>query len=218
MPRRSDSRARMVQAASELFRKRGYHATAFSDVVRESGAPRGSIYFHFPDGKQELAREVVALAGDEIEQMVEAAAGRADDAGSLVRCLGDIVAKRLEDSGYESGCSIATMVLELAPRDEELAVGFDSVFARWRASLVDQFEMMGFTPERGVVFAELVMSTFEGALVLSRAARSPEPFRNTVETLAAIIDREAASQPVVSRSRRRPARRQRGVERGPVSR
>jgi TetR/AcrR family transcriptional repressor of lmrAB and yxaGH operons len=208
----------MVQAASELFRKRGYHATAFSDVVRESGAPRGSIYFHFPGGKQELAREVVALAGEEIEEMVEAAAGRADDPGSLVRSLGDIVAKRLEDSGYESGCSIATMVLELAPRDEVLAVEFDSVFARWRAALVDQFEVMGFARERGAVFAELVMSAFEGALVLSRAARSPEPFRSTVDALTAIIDREAVSQPVVSRPRRRPARRQRGVERGPVSR
>src|SRR2546421_10400566 len=134
MPRRTDSRSRMIHAAAELFCQRGYHASAFSDVVRESGAPRGSIYFHFPGGKQELAREAVALAGDEIEEMVEAAAGRANDPGSLVRALGEIVAKRLEDSGYASGCSIATMVLELAPQDEELSVEFDAVFARWRAA------------------------------------------------------------------------------------
>jgi TetR/AcrR family transcriptional repressor of lmrAB and yxaGH operons len=202
----------MVQAAFELFRKRGYHATAFSDVVRESGAPRGSIYFHFPGGKQELARETIALAGDEIEEMVEAAAGRADDPGSLVRALGEIVASRLEESGYQSGCSIATMVLELAPYDEELSAEFDAVFARWRAALVAQFEQMGVAPERAAVLAELVMSAIEGALVLSRAARGPEPFRSTVDALIAIIDREAPSQPGVSRPRRRPARLQRGVE------
>jgi TetR/AcrR family transcriptional repressor of lmrAB and yxaGH operons len=197
----------MVEAAFELFRKRGYHATAFSDVVRESGAPRGSIYFHFPGGKQELAREAIALAGDEIEEMVEAAAGRAKDPGSLVRALGEIVAKRLEDSDYESGCSIATMVLELAPRDDELSAEFDAVFARWRAALVDQFEQMGLTPERAGVLAELVMSAFEGALVLSRAARGPEPFASTVDALAGFIDDEAASQAAVRRSRRRAARR-----------
>jgi TetR/AcrR family transcriptional repressor of lmrAB and yxaGH operons len=218
MPRRTDSRARMVEAAFDLFRKRGYHATAFSDVVQESGAPRGSIYFHFPGGKQELAREVIALAGDEIEKMVEAAAGRAHDPGSLVRALGDIVAKRLEDSGYQSGCSIATMVLELAPQDEELSAEFDAVFARWRAALVDQFEQMGVAPERAAVLAELVMSAIEGALVLSRAARSPEPFRSTVDALSAIVDREAASPLAVERFRRRPARRPRGVERVPRSR
>lgn len=207
----------MVQAAFELFRKRGYHATAFSDVVRESGAPRGSIYFHFPGGKQQLAREAIALAGDEIEEMVRAAAGRADDPGSLVRALGEIVAKRLADSGYESGCSIATMVLELAPHDEELSVEFDAVFARWRTALVAQLEPMGVDPARAAVLADLVMSAFEGALVLSRAARGPEPFRSTVDTLTAIIEHETASQSAGPRSRRQPAR-QRGVERAAGSR
>jgi TetR/AcrR family transcriptional repressor of lmrAB and yxaGH operons len=191
----------MVEAAFDLFRKRGYHATAFSDVVRESGAPRGSIYFHFPGGKQELAREAIALAGDEIEDMVEAAAGRADDPGSLVRALGEIVANRLEESGYQSGCSIATMVLELAPQDEELSAEFDAVFARWRAALVAQFEQMGVSPERAYFLADLVMSAVEGALVLSRAARGPEPFRSTVDALSAIVDHEAASPSAVQRLR-----------------
>src|SRR3977135_1824892 len=149
MPRRTDSRARMIKAAFDLFRQRGYHATAFSDVVQESGAPRGSIYFHFPGGKQELAREAIALAGDEIEGIVEGAGRLANDPGSLVRALGDIVAKRLEDSGYQSGCSIATMVLELAPQDEELSAEFDAVFARWRAALVDQVEKLGGAAEGG---------------------------------------------------------------------
>jgi TetR/AcrR family transcriptional repressor of lmrAB and yxaGH operons len=185
--------------------------------VRESGAPRGSIYFHFPGGKQELAREVIALAGDEIEEMVEAAADGADDPGSLVRALGEIVAKRLEESGYQSGCSIATMVLELSPTDEGLSAEFDAVFARWRAALVGQFEAMGLAPERAAVLANLVMSAIEGALVLSRAARGPEPFRSTVDALSAIVDHEAASQATVPRSRRRPARRGAG-KRAPASR
>jgi len=208
----------MVETARELFRKRGYHATAFSDVVRESGAPRGSIYFHFPGGKQELAREAIAVAGDEIEAMVEAAAGRAEDPGSLVRALGEIVANRLEESGYQSGCSIATMVLELAPQDEELSASFDAVFARWRAALVAQFEQMGVAPERAAVLADLVISTIEGALVLSRAARGPEPFRSTVDTLTAVIEHETASPSAGQRLRRRPARRQRGVDKPPISR
>src|SRR5260370_219514 len=107
MPRRTDSRSRMIHAAAELFRQRGYHATTFSDVVRESGAPRGATYFHFPGGKAELAREAIARAGDEVEEMVDQAARHADDPGSLVRALAQILASRLERSGYQSGCAIA---------------------------------------------------------------------------------------------------------------
>ncbi len=190
MPRRTDSRSKMIHAAAELFRQRGYHATAFSDVIQASGAPRGSTYFHFPGGKQELARETVAMAGDEIEQMVATAADRADGPASLVLALGDMVAKRLEGSGYRSGCAIATMVLELAPYDDDLSSEFEEVFNRWSAALECRFEQWGMTAGRAATAANLVISAFEGALVLSRAARRIEPFMAMVQAVGEFIDHE----------------------------
>jgi TetR/AcrR family transcriptional regulator, lmrAB and yxaGH operons repressor len=190
MPRRSDSRSKMIHAAAELFRQRGYHATAFSDVIQASGAPRGSTYFHFPGGKQELAREAIALAGDEIEQMVAAAAARCDSPGSFVRTLGDMVAGRLEGSGYRSGCAIATMVLELAPQNEDLSSDFEKVFARWREVLARQFVTWRIAPGRATDLADLVMSVFEGALVVSRAARRIDSFGTAIEALAELVGRE----------------------------
>jgi TetR/AcrR family transcriptional regulator, lmrAB and yxaGH operons repressor len=204
MPRRTDSRSRMIHAASELFRQRGYHATTFSDVVRESGAPRGSTYFHFPGGKQELAREAIARAGDEVEEMVDEAARHADDPASLIRAMAQILTSRLERSGYQNGCAIATMVLELAPRDEEFSADFDNVFARWRAALVARFEPLGIAPDRAAALADLTISAIEGAAVLSRAARSTEPFNTTIEALISAIDHDAASPPAAPSS---PARR-----------
>jgi TetR/AcrR family transcriptional regulator, lmrAB and yxaGH operons repressor len=180
----------MIQAAAQLFRQRGYHATVLSDVIRASGAPRGSIYFHFPGGKQELAREAIALAGDEIEQMVAAAAARCDDPGSFVRALGDMVAARLEGSGYRSGCAIATMVLELAPQTEELSSEFEKVFGRWRQALARQFEIWGIAAGRAPDLADLVMSVFEGGLVLSRAARRIDSFAAAIEALAELVEHE----------------------------
>jgi TetR/AcrR family transcriptional regulator, lmrAB and yxaGH operons repressor len=190
MPRRSDSRSRMIHAAAQLFRERGYHATAFSDVIQASGAPRGSTYFHFPGGKQELAREAIALAGDEIEEMVAEAAGHCDGPGSFVRALGGMVAARLEGSDYRSGCAIATMVLELAPQNEELSRDFEKVFGRWRQALARQFEIRGITPGRATDLADLVMSAFEGALVVSRAARRIDSFRTAIEALAELVEHE----------------------------
>src|SRR5258707_12194251 len=118
MPRRSDSRSRMIHAAAELFRQRGYHATTFSDVVRESGAPSGSTYFHFPGGKQELAREATARAGDAVEQLVDEAAFHADNPGALVRAMAQILASRLDLSRYTNGCTTATLVRRLTTYDE----------------------------------------------------------------------------------------------------
>ena len=203
MPRRTDSRSRMIDAAYELFRLNGYHATAFSDVVEQSGAPRGSIYFHFPGGKRELARETIAMAGDEIEEMVDQAASQAHDPASLIRALAQIQVQRLERSGYCSGCAIATMVLELAPMDEGLSAEFCRVFVRWRSALVDRFEHWGMAPERAIALADLVISTFEGALVLSRAARSSKPFWSTIDALINLLHHDAGYQPAAPRTRNR---------------
>ena len=87
------------------------------------------------------------------------------------------------------------MVLELAPRDEEFSAAFDAVFARWRAALVARFEPLGLAPGRAAALAGLTMSALEGALVLSRAARSTEPFNTTTEALISAIDHDAAAQP-----------------------
>ena len=204
MPRRTDSRSKMIHAAAELFRQRGYHATTVSDVVRESGAPRGSTYFHFPGGKAELAREAIARAGDEVEEMTGQAARHADDPASLIRAMAHILTSRLERSGYHSGCAIATMVLELAPRDEAFTAGFDNVFARWRAALITRLEPWGLPPARAAALADLTISAFEGAAILSRAARSTAPFTTTTEALISAIGHDATSPPAAPSS---PARR-----------
>ena len=201
MPRRTDSRVRMIEAAVELFRKQGYHATALSDVVRESGAPRGSIYFHFPGGKEELAEAATAAAADEIVELVTRAAAGATDPGGIIRGLADIGGERLQASGYRSGCSIATMVLELVPDAETLRAGFENVFNRWHHELVDALAPWGFDEDRAAAWASLAIATLEGALILSRAALSLDPLNQAIDPLVEMINAEAGRRPSTGRGK-----------------
>jgi TetR/AcrR family transcriptional repressor of lmrAB and yxaGH operons len=201
MPRRNDSRVRMIEAAVELFRKQGYHATAFSDVVRESGAPRGSIYFHFPGGKEELAGAAIAAGGDEIVEITERAAAGAADPGGLIRALADFGGERLRASGYRSGCAIATMVLELAPDNESLRAGFEKALRRWQLALGDALAPWGFDDDRASAWAALIMATLEGALILSRAALSLDPLSRAIDPLVEMINAEAGLRPSTGRGK-----------------
>src|ERR1700677_1973243 len=84
MGQRSDAKQKMVQAARQLIRERGYGATAFSDVLTRSGAPRGSVYFHFPGGKAQLAAEAAEAHAHEQVEIIDRAAGEAGSAAQLV--------------------------------------------------------------------------------------------------------------------------------------
>ena len=112
MGQRSDAKLKMIKAARQLIRERGYHATALSDVLELSAAPRGSVYFHFPGGKTELAVEAVRAFAREQAGLIEHAA---EGSGSAVELISSYVTRaraNLVKSNYAEGCTIAPLILE----------------------------------------------------------------------------------------------------------
>lgn len=177
MAQRSDTKQRMVQAARQLIRERGYHATAISDVLERSGAPRGSVYFHFPDGKPQLAMEAAEVHTNEQVQYVDRAAEQADSAEALVEVYLDLAREGMVDSDYSRGCGIAPLVVEAA---EQESAEIGDVSRRGIAAITDRlafhFADLGLDGEAAGQLADAVMAGTEGALVTSRALRSPAPF------------------------------------------
>src|SRR6202045_1133794 len=74
MSDRPDSKEKTVLAAAKLLRRHGYNGTALSDILAAAGSPRGSLYFHFPNGKEEIAVAALAYAADSVRQAIAGAA------------------------------------------------------------------------------------------------------------------------------------------------
>src|ERR1700728_1841795 len=111
----------MVVAARQLIRERGYHATAFSDLLDLSAAPRGSVYFHFRGGKRQLAADVAEVhAREQVDEIAQLAA-RSTSAAELVAAYVELAAALLVERGHQAGCAIAPLVLEAARESEQLA-------------------------------------------------------------------------------------------------
>jgi len=182
----SDSRDRMVRAAVELFRERGYAATSFGDVLTRSGAPRGSIYHHFPGGKEELAAEALRRYTAASVRALRAAV----ENGSAVEAVRAFVLgsrNALVASDYRRGCPIAGVALDLMPTDDALAGRVTEAFAQWREVLCGALERDGVPAARAAALASLVVAAAEGALLLGRADRSPAPIEATVDELVAHV-------------------------------
>src|ERR1700742_4634016 len=120
MPKRTDSKDRMIAAARRLFRERGYFGTALSDVVAESSAPRGSLYFHFPGGKEELATEVALLHTADAIAHINRSAGTTGTAGELIAAFIGRPRDELIASGYREGCAVAPIIIESTPASAQL--------------------------------------------------------------------------------------------------
>jgi AcrR family transcriptional regulator len=183
MRQRSDAKLKMIKAARQLIRERGYHATAMSDVLELSAAPRGSVYFHFPGGKTQLAVEAAKEYAREQADMIERAAEGADSAAGLVTAYVTRARENLIKSNYTEGCTIAPLVLEGARESDLLANAVSAAFSLIIESLAFQFAFFGMGRASARELAEVVVSGVEGALVTARAFRSPAPFDSVLAAL-----------------------------------
>ena len=160
-------------------------------MVTESAAPRGSVYFHFPGGKEELATEVTLLhAGDHIAHINRAAAATST-AAQLIEAVIGRIRDELIASNYREGCAMAPIVIESMPASDQLSDttrrGFQDMIATLAARLTEK----NVPASRATQLATHAWNSVEGALILSRVLRSPEPFDLAIAQLAATAETEA---------------------------
>jgi AcrR family transcriptional regulator len=146
-PRRSDSRERMLRGAAELLREYGAGATSIDRVLARTGAPRGSVYHHFPGGRAQLVEEAVNRSGDHMTRRIDAAM-EADDPVAAVDSFVALWRERLTESGYRVGCPVAAVAAETNDEAPQLARSAAAVFARWQQALAAHFTRHGLPQPR----------------------------------------------------------------------
>lgn len=178
----TDSRERMVRSAAYLFRERGYSGTGFRDVIAHSGAPRGSIYHHFPGGKVQLAEEAVQYAGEFLNAGIQAAV-ESGDAASAVDAFVGWWRRVLLKSGFRAGCPVVAVTVESHDDAPQLVKASADAFARWEDTLATGLENAGASPDRAARLATLIVAAVEGATILCRAERTLRPLDAVVAEL-----------------------------------
>ncbi|MBV6703094.1 TetR/AcrR family transcriptional regulator [Kitasatospora aureofaciens] len=186
-----ETRARLIAGTRALIEAQGYFGTGVNHIVTESGAPRGSLYFHFPEGKDQLVAAALVQAGQEIEDLLKALAAEGVDAGTLVRRLTEIFAARLTQSGYTKGCPIATVALEAAGTNEPLRAVCAEVYGSWQRVLADRLEAEGFGPAEADTAAGQALALLEGAVLLASVRRSREPLDHAEHAVLHLIGAKA---------------------------
>jgi TetR/AcrR family transcriptional repressor of lmrAB and yxaGH operons len=186
MARAPDSKAKTVIAAVKLFGQRGYHGTALNDILDAAGSPRGSLYFHFPNGKEEIGEAASGLAGEAVRRVIATAAETSNNVEDFLTQIVQTMASNLERSGYTEGCPIATTALETAAQSEILGAAARNAFQSWEHELTRGFEHFG--RKDAALLATTVLSQLEGALLLARTYRSLEPMHRAQEAVKLLVN------------------------------
>jgi len=178
----------MIASTALLVRERGARATSIDDVLAHSGAPRGSVYHHFPGGRDQLLREATAFAGEVVARRLERGIGR-DPLQALDTFLGTY-REELIASGFRSGCPLVAVAIESREDGPGLQDAAGAAFERWAALLARSFTEGGVAEARARELSVMTLAAVEGALVLCRAQRDAAPLDSVHRQLRALLHDE----------------------------
>ncbi|MFP6705736.1 MAG: TetR/AcrR family transcriptional regulator [Alphaproteobacteria bacterium] len=187
-PPKSKQRQTVVWAAAKLFRRQGYSGTGLRDILAASGAPRGSLYHHFPGGKEEIGAAAVTAAGSLVTETFQELANLSNSPANFLRRYTDLLVRWLEASKFRDGCPITTTLLETTPGSAAITAAGRAVFDDWSGVMEMLLARHGWPAERIAPTATAIIAGLEGALMLARVRGSSQPIRDTAEALCALLD------------------------------
>jgi TetR/AcrR family transcriptional repressor of lmrAB and yxaGH operons len=179
----------MLETTITLLELQGYHATGLNQIVAESATPKGSIYFHFPGGKEHLVAEAILLAGEQIRMKVEKELRKHTDLGDAVKAFVSVIACDLKDSEFRRGCPVAGVAMEASATNERLRSVCEQVYDSWFQLVKQRFIEDGYSTEEANSWTLFIWSSVEGGLLLSRSRRSTQPLEVVANQLQKLFSK-----------------------------
>lgn len=177
------SRDKLIRTASKLFRQKGYSGVGLSEILREAGLPKGSLYYHFPNGKQELAEAATRWAGDWLEQLLDATFMRAEsfDEGALGVC--EAIATEATSDTHVPACPVLS-ILQAAPQEPRLQITAQEVYDSWTKCIAKHAKRLGHPRPDEIAFS--LHCKLQGAWIIAYAQQSNAPFAQLARELKAL--------------------------------
>lgn len=177
------SRQRLVSAASRLFSRQGYEATAVKEIAREGAAPMGSFYFHFPGGKEQLGVAALCHGAEGFGNLLRETLQRIDPVEDALAECALVLAEGLQRSEWLDGCPVAITALESVARAPALRAAAAKAFQDWQGIIRRRLTAAGLPEPAAAELATSALALLEGAELLARVQGSTDPLEQAAASL-----------------------------------
>ncbi|MGO9413324.1 MAG: TetR/AcrR family transcriptional regulator [Spirochaetia bacterium] len=187
-PGKPSSRERIIRAASDLLVDNGYYGTGLNEIVRLGKAPKGSIYYHFPGGKEQIAEEAILMAGRTLAERIRVSLVRKRNAAEAVRTFVDRMSFFVMASGFRSGGALTVIASETATTSKKLNARCREAYSLIAEAFTDKLREYGFSEPQAAALSTGITAAVEGGIILSRTYHSRKPLRAVAKLLGDMVE------------------------------
>jgi len=183
-----DTRDKILGTAALLFQQQGYAATSINQIITTSGQPKGSLYFHFPGGKQEMALAAATQSSAFIIALLDDIFAAAPNPLIAITNICGAFAQQLKASGYRDGCPISPLATSATNTASPLRQSCASAYDQWLSAIKSGLKSHGIAEARLAPLASLTLSSVEGAVLLSQVRHNTEALDWLPASLAPLLE------------------------------
>lgn len=183
----SAKRDQIITTTCQLIEVQGYHATGLNQILAESGAPKGSLYYYFPEGKDSLVEEAIVRTSSLIAGRLQEGMEAYPDGATAIPAFLRTLAQHVQASGFQAGGPITAVALEAASTNERLNAACHAAYSQWQAVIERKLLADGYEAIRAARLAKVVIALIEGAIILSRTERNVAPLLDAATEVAYLL-------------------------------
>lgn len=190
MSEKHNTRHAILETAARLFFTKGYHATGLSLIIKESACPKGSLYYYFPDGKEELALECINCTRDLVIEKWNRKFSAYEEPAEAVQAFVIDMAEDAEKYDYQGYMPFSFwMAVETSSISEKLRAAGQEVFAAWQSVISERLVAYGMAEPKAKEIGVVVVSLLEGALILTLTNRDKQPLLTAAKCIPYVINK-----------------------------
>lgn len=187
MSNKINTKTILIEAASRLFRQHGYDGISLNDILKEVNIPKGSLYHHFPNGKEELAVEAIRHTKQIVLDMIDKVFDQSEDPVACVQEHIHQLAHLLKDAKDPVGLPIGTIAAEKHATNEPIRSACQSAFEEWRELYSTKFIAAGYSEKQAKDCGIFILAAIEGGILLSLTMKSEEPLLIIAEQIPLLL-------------------------------
>jgi TetR/AcrR family transcriptional repressor of lmrAB and yxaGH operons len=181
------TREQLLDITCQLLEVQGYHATGLNEIIQTSKTPKGSLYYHFPGGKDELTEQALNLTGKIVLERIKNSLDAYDDPAEAVAAFIHALSGYVAQANYRAGGPITTVASETAGTNDRLRLVCKAVYEAWRGAFADKFIQSGMSLTRAHRLAFAVLGLIEGGIILSRTYHDTQPLLDIAQEVTLLI-------------------------------
>lgn len=183
----SNAREQILQTTCDLLEKQGYHGTGLNEIVKLSGAPKGSLYYYFPDGKEQITAEAVVHSGQIVAERIRTGLAKSSSAPKAIHDFIILIADNVERSGFAAGGPLAAVAMETVTQSERINLACREAYGMLQTAFQEKLLESGYSASTAEELATFIIASIEGGIILSRTSHTADPLRSVARKLKILL-------------------------------